>query len=217
VDSLEEQKILEDLIESTKPPFKDESFKWHYLLSTPFRYPPLQNGSRFGTRFEPSFWYGSLELTTAMAETAYYRFNFLRASKAEFGNIITNHTVFSAKIITQNGIDLTQLPFSKFTSRISSPVSYEESQMLGNAMRQSKVESFAYQSARDPDKGINIALTSPKAFLHKKPENKSFQSWQCIINNDVADFIRLSSISNEMKSFTLECFLHNGTLPFPAN
>src|SRR4030095_6173771 len=68
VDSFEEQDILEELIESNKPSLKENSLELHYLLSTPFRYPPLKNGSRFGTRFEPSFWYGSLELNTAMAE-----------------------------------------------------------------------------------------------------------------------------------------------------
>lgn len=218
VDSLDEQKILEDLIESTKPllKLKEESFNLHYLLSTPFRYPPLQNGSRFGTRFEPSFWYGSLELSTAMAETAYYRFNFLRASKAEFGNVITNHTAFSAHINTKKGIDLTQSPFSEYTAVISSPISYHESQQLGNAMRQDNVEAFSYQSARDLNKGINIALLTSKAFLQKKPQSQSFQSWQCIMSDDVADFIRVSSIIPETFSFPKEGFLYDGVLPFPA-
>jgi len=48
VDSAEEQTLLEELIDGAKPP---ETFggKFHYLLSTPFRYPPLPHGSRFGT------------------------------------------------------------------------------------------------------------------------------------------------------------------------
>ncbi len=217
VDSFEEQNILEELIESNKPPLTTGSLELHFLLSTPFRYPPLKNGSRFGTRFEPSFWYGSLELNTAMAETAYYRFNFLRASKAEFGNVVTSHTAFSAQIKTERGIDLTQSPFSEFTSIISSPVSYQESQTLGKAMRQDNIESFLYQSARDPNKGKNIGLFTPKAFGQKKPDSKSFQSWQCIINQNVADFVRLSSVNTETKSFLIAWFMSDGKLPFPAN
>jgi hypothetical protein len=216
VDSLLEQHILEELIESTKPPYKEDS-KLHYLLYTPFRYPPLKNGSRFGARFEHSFWYGSLELNTAMAETAYYRFHFLRASKAKFGAVVTNHTAFSAHIKTKKGIDLTQSPFSKFTSMISSPVSYQVSQALGTAMRQDNTESFYYQSTRDPNKGNNIALLTPKAFSQKKPISQSFQSWQCIVNKNIADFVRVSSVINETQSFHIELFLCSGELPFPAN
>jgi hypothetical protein len=193
------------------------SLELHYLLSTPFRYPPLKNGSRFGTPFEPSFWYGSFEPYTAMAETAYYRFHFLRASKAEFGNVITSHTAFSAQIKTKKGIDLTQPPFSQFTSIISSPDSYQQSQALGNAMRQNSIEAFYYQSARDPKKENNIALFTPKAFLHKNPDSQSFQSWQCIMNKNIADFIQSSSIINETHSFHMEWFMHNEKLPFPAN
>ncbi len=100
VDSLEEQQLLEEMLESNKPPLKKEALDLHYLLATPFRYPPLKNGPRFGTRFGSSFWYGSLELNTALAETAFYRFNFLRASLAEFGNVVTRHTSFVARIKT---------------------------------------------------------------------------------------------------------------------
>ena len=217
VDSVEEQIILEEIIEENKPPLKENSDGLHYLLTTAFRYPPLKNGSRFGTKFDPSLWYGSMELNTALAETAYYRFNFIRASKAEFGNVITDHTAFSVKIKTARGIDLTQLPFSKFTSIISSPISYDESQSLGNDMRKNNIEAFYYQSARDPNNELNIALFTPKAFPHKKPDNKSYQSWQCIVNKNIADFIRSSYETDETRSFNIELFMVDSELPFPAN
>lgn len=216
VDSLEEQSILEDLIESNKPAFPQDSSGLHYLLSRPFRYPPLMNGSRFGTRFEPSFWYGSLQLDTLMAETAFYRFHFLRASEAQFGEVVTSHTVFAAKIKTARGLDLTQPPFSSWASLISSPISYRDSQELGKALRQDQVEVICYQSARDPKKGSNIALATPKAFAQKSPVSNSFQSWQCITNKKVADFMRLSSIFNETRSYSIDIFKVNSQLPFPA-
>ena len=53
VDAPEEQAALEMLIDSSKPPIPaaEEFAGLHYLLSTPFRYPPLRHGSRFSTRF----------------------------------------------------------------------------------------------------------------------------------------------------------------------
>jgi hypothetical protein len=47
VDTLEEQALLEELIDSAKPRDTTNG-RLHYLLSTPFRYPPLPYGSRFG-------------------------------------------------------------------------------------------------------------------------------------------------------------------------
>ncbi|MBR9805357.1 RES family NAD+ phosphorylase, partial [bacterium] len=77
VDSLEEQAVLEALIDQAKPPASIDHDKFHYLISSPFRYPPLRHGSRFGSRYEPSLFYGSLSIQCALAECAYYRFVFL--------------------------------------------------------------------------------------------------------------------------------------------
>src|SRR5215207_11623139 len=64
VDSAEEQALLEEMIDSVKPPDVTNG-RMHYLLFTPFRYPPLPHGSRFGRRTERGIWYGSLDLRTA--------------------------------------------------------------------------------------------------------------------------------------------------------
>src|SRR5436305_1171893 len=72
VESDAEQHVLESLLEATKPP-APEVHRLHYLLSTPFRYPPLPRGSRFESRWAPGVWYGSDALPTALAEVAYYR------------------------------------------------------------------------------------------------------------------------------------------------
>src|SRR5690606_16644700 len=82
VDSLDEQAALEQLIETAKPPDRHPG-RLHILLSTPFRYPPLRHGSRFGGRHEPSLWYGSELPRTAFAELAYYRLVFLDGTHAE--------------------------------------------------------------------------------------------------------------------------------------
>jgi hypothetical protein len=56
VANLDEQNVLEQLLETSKP--GAIGTVPHYLLSTPFRYPPLKHGSRFGTLFENSLFYG---------------------------------------------------------------------------------------------------------------------------------------------------------------
>src|SRR5215510_6980065 len=84
VDTAAEQELLEELIESAKPPDVTGG-RVHYLLSTPFRYPPLRHGSRFGTRHERGIWYGATSLRTLFAEVAYYRLVFIDGSHAVLG------------------------------------------------------------------------------------------------------------------------------------
>lgn len=204
------------VIESSKPLLIKPLLDIHPLLYTPFRYPPLKHGSRFSKSSEASLWYGSVALATAMAEIAFYRFNFLRASKAQYDNVEISLTAFSAHIKTQQGIKLSIAPFAQYTPMISSPTSYEVSQTLGTAMRGAGVEAFSYQSARDHNRAVNIALFTPQAFLHKNPNGPSFQSWQCIANDRLIEFIRTSVMTSEAISFPLEVFLVNSVLPFPA-
>jgi hypothetical protein len=135
VDSDAEQQLLEQLIDAAKPPERTRG-RLHYLLFTPFRYPPLRYGSRFGARHEPGIWYGSEMLRTAFAEVAYYRLLFLEGTAADLGLLQTELTAFRASVRTQRGIDLTAEPFAEFESVLASPVSYAETQALGAAMRE---------------------------------------------------------------------------------
>src|SRR5512133_314712 len=75
VDSLAEQEALEEVLEAGKPrvPPEREFEGLHYLLATPFRYPPLRHGSRFGAPALRGIWYGAEALQTSLAEAAYYR------------------------------------------------------------------------------------------------------------------------------------------------
>ncbi len=108
------------------------------------------------------------------------------------------------------------MPFSQFTPTISSPSSYNQSQSLGAAMRNDRVESFYYVSARDPDRGVNVGVFSPKVFLKKEPNDNSFQSWICIINKNAVEFIRSNALNENAFVFPVECFMVKGELPFPA-
>ena len=45
VNNLEEQAILEQILDEFKPSYADDTEDLHYLISAPFRYPPLKYGS----------------------------------------------------------------------------------------------------------------------------------------------------------------------------
>jgi len=219
VDSYEEQNILEKMIDDSRYLFiNEEKLNFHPLLYTPFKDPPLKYGSRFGKNTEQSLWYGSLDLATAMAEKAFYQFNFLRASEAKYDDIVqTSLIAFSVQVKTEKGIDLCANPFAVYTDFISSPDSYDASQALGSAMRKANIQAFIYKSARDKKDGANVALFTPESFLHKKPEAASFQSWLCVATNELIEFISTSSNSLNRNSFNLNQFMIYGILPFPSN
>ena len=81
VDTLADQEIFEALIEATKPAVPPNAEGLHYLLSTPFRYAPYPNGSRFRRAgLTPGVYYAAEEQRTAAAETAFYRLLFFAES-----------------------------------------------------------------------------------------------------------------------------------------
>ena len=187
VDSDDEQELLEELIESVKPPLTRPS-KVHYLLFTPFRYPPLKHGSRFGSRHERGIWYGSLEIETALAEVAYYRFLLREHSSARFGTLRMDLSSFSANVATKHGIDLCRKASSRFKKEISDPQSHTASQALGTTMRNGGVEAAVYWSARAPE-AKNVAVFALRAFEKSRP-NEPFTTWRCVTTDDVVEFKR---------------------------
>src|SRR5438105_3620504 len=121
VDSADEQILLEELIDRVKPADVTRG-RLHYLLSTPFRYPPLHHGSRFGGRHERGIWYGSETHRTVFAEVAYYRLVFLEGTRAELGVVTTQLTAFTVRARSTRGVDLVSAPFDAHRRPISSPV-----------------------------------------------------------------------------------------------
>src|SRR5437764_7866211 len=159
VDSDAEQAALEALLdERAKLPVPAEFAGLHYLLSTPFRHPPLRNGSRFGTRRERGILYGARELPTAFAEVAYYRLLFLEGTAADLGVVGVELTAFSFGIAARRAIDLTRAPFADFEAELSSKTSYDAPQRLGAEMRTNGVQCCLYVSARAAGRGLCIAV-----------------------------------------------------------
>ena len=215
VDNLWEQNLLERMLETSKPPAPADRIHGdepHYLLSTPFRYPPLRHGSRFGRRHEPSLLYGASETPTVLAESAYYRLLFLDGmlTPPTSGRLITQHTLFGAGYATRHGARLNHPPCDRHRKRLRHPADYSTTQQLGSALRERGVLAFSYCSARDPRQGENIALFQPEALAARAPLFQ--QAWQCETTPDGAGF----SGAAGYLAFPREIFLHEGRLPSPA-
>ncbi len=213
VDSLAEQALLEEILESHKPPVPAEARPLHWLLSTPFRYPPLRHGSRFGPRSERGLWYGAERLATALAEVAYYRLLFLAGSAADLGTVETPITAFSVPVDTRTGIDLLAPPFRAYAGAIADPVSYAASQPLGSAMRAAGVAAFRAPSARDAG-GVCAGVFEPSAFAASLPAVTG--GWRCFANRAGVEYLRDDPIVRESLSFPAGRFLVAGALPQPA-
>ena len=213
VDSNDEQMLLEDLIERVKPTDQTRG-KWHYLLATPFRYPPLRHGSRFAGRHERGIWYGSESRSTAFAEVAYYRFVFLEGTHADLGAVTTQLTAFTVRARSSRGVDLVAAPFAAHRRAIASPSRYDAPQSLGDAMRAAGVELFRYPSARDAEGGVNVGVFTPSVFGTAKP--REFETWHCTATRSSVELTKRDYFGRETFTFRRESFLIGGALPAPA-
>jgi len=214
VDTLDEQALLESMLENSKPIYKEDLTAYHYLLSTPFRYPPLTWGSRFGPANEPSLFYGGKTINVTLAESAYYRFVFWNSMSGTpiKPQIKSEHSLLSVDYKSSNGVSLHKAPFDKYQHDINHPSQYSQSQQLGSAMRASGVEVFEYTSARDPQKEHCVGLFTAHAFKSKKP--KSMTQWLC--ETSAHEVLFKPAESNIITRFKLDTFLINNTLPMPA-
>jgi len=213
VGSLDRQALLEEMLEATKPHQRKGTESLHYLLATPFRYPPLKHGSRFGTRSEPSLFYGSLTTQTVLAEAAYYRFVFWQGmATPPAGKLDTQHTLFGAAYRTGQGLRLQAPPFDLHRAALASPSDYRASQALGTVMRTVGIEAFEFVSARDPQAGINVALFTPKAFARKLPVSQ--EAWLCELSGERVRF--RAARGRDIHDFPLGVFQVAGRLPWPA-
>jgi hypothetical protein len=215
VDSADEQVMLEELIERVKPP-DTTGGRLHYLLFTPFRYPPLRHGSRFGARHERGVWYGSEDRRTAFSEVAYYRLLFLEGTRAQLGAVTTQLTAFTVRVRSARGIDLVLPPFDAHRKVIASPTKYASTQALGAAMREAGVELFRYPSARDTSeaRGVNVGAFSPAVFGSAKPHG--FETWHCTAEREKVELTKGDFFKRETYAFSREQFLVGNELPAPA-
>ncbi|RWX68422.1 RES domain-containing protein [Mesorhizobium sp. M4B.F.Ca.ET.089.01.1.1] len=178
VDTLDEQALLEELIEETKPQIPLECRHLHYLLATPFRYGSVYpHGSRFRRAGRTrGVYYAAETMFTAVAEMAFYRLLFFAESPdTPWPRDAADYTAFAAAIKCAAGIDLTRPPLDRDAAAWTHPTHYAACQAIADVAREAGLEAIRYRSARDP-KGANIALLTCKGFAKAKPLEP--QTWR---------------------------------------
>ena len=139
-DSLDEQDILEQIIEATKPAIPAGCEGLDFLLMTPFRY-SVRNpiGSRFRRPHAPlGVFYASEHAATAVAEMAFYRLLFYAESPATpYPDNPGEYTGFAVEIAGDRALNLTAPPFAD-DGRLYHLSDYSHSQGFADQARDSR-------------------------------------------------------------------------------
>lgn len=190
VDSLDEQSVLEDILEKTKPQIPVECRGLDYLLSTPFRYRPYPHGSRFRKAgLTSGAWYGSERPETAVAETVFHRFLFYAESPGTpFPNNPADYTAFSVGVSAVRGLDLTTGALAEDHDAWTDLTDYSACQELAETARETDVGIIRFASVRDPFANANLAVLNCQAFSDPAPVER--QSWRIRISNTGALAVR---------------------------
>jgi hypothetical protein len=179
VDSVVEQELLEELIETTKPPLPPECRDLHYLLSTPFRYGAVYPaGSRFRRAgMSEGVFYASQTPHTVVAEMTFYRLLFFAESPdTPWPSNPAEYTAFSVKYATKRSIDLSKGKYGVERAKWMHLTDYSHCQAFADTARAAKVEVIRYTSTRDPGRGMNLAILTCRAFANSKPIDQ--QTWR---------------------------------------
>ena len=181
VDSLDEQQVLERILDDAKPPVPAAARKLHWLLFTPFRYPPPPGGSRFRGPNDPGVFYGADEIRTACAELGYWRWRHLRESPALAAMPVKPQTVFRAEVAT-GAVDLRRPPFDAARRQWTDRDDYAACQALARAAREGDVGAIRYESVRDPRHAGCGAVLAAQAFARANPLEQ--QTWMLSVTRE---------------------------------
>ena len=183
VDDLEEQRVLEELLDATKPAVPPAASALHYLLFTPFRY-AAPYPSRFRALTDPGVFYGADNAGTACAELGYWRWRFLQdsAGLAQLGPAPQTLFEVGSRTLT---VDLSKPPYSRDAAHWKHPTSYSATQEFGRAARQAEIGLIRYASVRDPSGGGCGAVLDPGAFNPPRPISPT-QTWILTVTGDFA-------------------------------
>ena len=182
VDDADEQLLLETLLDGSKPPIASATTGMHYLLASPFRYPPRQGGSRFRDANAPGVFYGAQYVRTACAELGYWRWKFLMDAVDLSRIEPVAHTAFSVDVSAQ-AVDLRAPPFDRDAAVWTHPAEYLPCQEFATVARSAEIGGIVYQSVRDPQKAWCVAVLTPEAFAKRKP-NAERQTWWLAVAKD---------------------------------
>jgi hypothetical protein len=176
VDTVAEQTVLERLIEGSKPPVPREVARLdlHWLLFTPFRYPPPPGGSRFRGTNDPGVFYGAEHARTACAEVGYWRWRHLRDTPGIAAMPPRPQTVFKVPV-AGTAIDLRAPPFIRDRDRWTHRSDYADCQAFARTAREAGVQWLRYESVRDSRHGGCGAVFDATAFASRVPTEQ--QGW----------------------------------------
>ena len=183
VDDLEEQRVLEEILDATKPAVPPAARSLHYLLFTPFRY-AAPHPSRFRALTDPGVFYGAESVRTACAELGYWRWRFLQDSTGLTQLGPAPQTLFEVSVRTLT-VDLEKPPYSRDAAYWRHPTSYSATQAFGRAARQADIGLIRYASVRDPSAGVCGAVLHPGAFSPPHPVSPT-QTWILTVTGDFA-------------------------------
>lgn len=177
VNTLDEQYLLEQILDGSKPPLPAGCNQLHWLLFTPFRYPPLPSGSRFRAPHDPGVFYGADERRTACAELGYWRWRFLMDSRLDALEPL-QQTLFSAAV-AGSCIDLREPPHVRQRAAWTDPHDYHACQRFAREAREQAIAIIRYESVRDPQHAGCAAVLAPAAFARNAP--LASQTWSLTV------------------------------------
>lgn len=103
------------------------------------------------------------------------------------GRLLTQHTQFRVRRRSERGVRLQAPPCAAYEAQLRHPSDYRDCQRLGSALRESGVGAFELVSARDPERGINVALLGPEALTSRAP--LGVRAWLCETRADRILFV----------------------------
>ncbi|PUE33357.1 RES family NAD+ phosphorylase [Limnohabitans sp. Jir72] len=189
VDSADEQLMLEEMLEASKPPLPPQASGLHYLLAAPFRYVP-QTGSRFRAVNSPGIWYGADDPYCACSEIAYWRQRFLLDSAGLLKQTLsTEHSMYEASV-QGSALDLLSQPWVLAQEFWMHPSDYTETQKLATLIRESQTELTWVRYAPVRATGhVCAAVFDPRSLTMVTPDGR-YEQWHC---NTTADKVTLSN------------------------
>ena len=181
VDSLEEQAALEAVLDAGKPAIPADARHLHYLIFTPFRYPPTEWGSRFRSDQDPGVFYGAETIRTACAELGYWRWRFLLDCPDLPRIDARAQTLFQVGIKT-DGVALDAPPFAQDAAQWTDPNDHKPCQAFARVARDAGIGLIRYTSVRDPEPGVCAAVLTPRAF--DPPQPLATTTWMLTVRRD---------------------------------
>jgi hypothetical protein len=215
VDNLEQLARLEALVETSKPlpQATGAEIPSHPLLITPFRYPPLRHGSRFGSRQSRGMFYGSRSRNGCLAEGAFYALLFWEGLiDPPPAPIRRRQTLFSVLLKASRGLQLQAIADEAVQATLRDPIAYGPTQQLGAWMREHGIEAFEYPSARSSEALVQVAVLTPAVF-----QSTPFDHVEITAELSADHISFLCHDDGKLHPFPRDLFLIDGQLPRAAS